>query len=144
MRFMLQVRANPDSEAGKMPSAELVAAMGRFNQSMIDAGVMLAGEGLHSSSKGARIVFKNGQSTVRHPPFADPRELIAGFWIIQVPSKEAAIDWARRVPFVDGEIEIRQVFEASDFPADVLPPDEAAKEQAWRDAAQHSNAATRR
>lgn len=133
MRFMLQVRADRDSEAGKMPSRELVAAMGRFNEEMIQAGVMLAGEGLHPSSKGARIAFAGGKPTVTQGPFPDPKELVAGFWIIQVESKEAAIDWARRVPFQEGVIEIRQIFEASDFPADILPPEEAAREQAWRD-----------
>jgi hypothetical protein len=107
--------------------------MGRFNEEMIQAGVMLAGEGLHPSSKGARIAFAGGKPTVTQGPFPDPKELVAGFWIIQVESKEAAIDWARRVPFQEGVIEIRQIFEASDFPADILPPEEAAREQAWRD-----------
>jgi len=133
MRFMLQVRADKISESGAMPSRELVAAMGRFNQSMIDAGIMLAADGLHPSAKGARISFSGGKTSVQEPPFAPPNELICGFWIIDVPSKAAAIDWARKVPFEDGLIEIRQVFEASDFPADVLPPGEAAREQAWHD-----------
>ena len=137
MRFMLQVRASRDSEAGKMPNAELVAAMGKFNEEMINAGVMLAGEGLHPSSKGARIVYAGGAPKVVEPPFAEPNELIAGFWIVQVESRQAAIDWARRAPFgEDAVVEIRQVFEASDFPADILPPEEAAKEQAWRDGQQ--------
>lgn len=137
MRFMLQVRADRDSEAGKMPSAELVAAMGRFNEEMINAGIMLAGEGLHPSSKGACIVYAGGAPRLVEPPFAEPNELIAGFWIIQVESRQAAIDWAKRAPFGEGAVvEIRQVFEASDFPADILPPEEAAKEQAWRDAQQ--------
>jgi hypothetical protein len=140
MRFMLQVRANPDSEAGKMPSRELVAAMGRFNEEMINAGIMLAGEGLHPSSKGARVSFTGGKPTVTQGPFPEPKELVSGFWIIQVGSKEEAIDWARRVPFEDGVIEIRQVFEASDFPADILPPEEAAREQAWRDEQQRETA----
>ena len=137
MRFMLQVRASGDSEAGKMPSAELVAAMGKFNEEMINAGVMLAGEGLHPSSKGARIVYAGGAPNVVEPPFAKPNELIAGFWIIQVQSRQAAIGWAKRAPFGDGAVvEIRQVFETTDFPADILPPEEAAKEEAWRDAQQ--------
>jgi hypothetical protein len=137
MRFMLQVRADRDSEAGKMPTAELVAAMGKFNEEMMNAGVMLAGEGLHPSAKGARIVFAGGAPKIVEPPFAAPKELIAGFWIIQVESREAAIDWARRAPFGKGAVlELRQVFEASDFPADILPPEEAAKEQGWRDAQQ--------
>lgn len=134
MRFMLQVRADRDSEAGVMPSAELVAAMGQFNEEMIKAGVMLAGEGLHPSSKGARVSFAGGEPTVIEPPFAEPNELISGFWIIQVASKEEAIAWVRRAPFGAGAVvEIRQVFEACDFPADILPPEEAAREQAWRD-----------
>jgi hypothetical protein len=142
MRFMLQVRADHDSEAGKMPSAELVAAMGKFNEEMMNAGIMLAGEGLHPSSKGARIVFAGGAPTVVEPPFAAPTELIAGFWIIDVTTKEAAIDWAKRAPFGEGAVlEIRQIFEAADFPADILPPEAAAKEQAWRDAQQAGNAA---
>jgi hypothetical protein len=137
MRFVLQVRADHDSEAGKMPSAELVAAMGKFNEEMINAGVMLAGEGLHPSSKGARIVYAGGAAKVVQPPFAEPNELIAGFWIIRVESRQAAIDWATRAPFGEGAVvEIRQVFEASDFPADILPPEEAVKEEAWRDAQQ--------
>jgi hypothetical protein len=138
MRFMLQVRATPDSEAGRMPSAALIAAMGAFNQSMMEAGIMLAGEGLHPSSKGARINFgSGGTSTVTEGPFGDPRELVSGFWIIEVASKQEAIDWARRAPFEPGGvIEIRQVFEAADFPADILPPEAAAQEQAWRDAQQ--------
>jgi hypothetical protein len=142
MRFMVQVRATPDSEAGKMPSAELVAAMGTFNEEMMNAGIMLAGEGLHSTSKGARLVFAGGTPKVVGPPFAEPNELVSGFWIIEVDSLETAIGWMKRAPFGDGQVlEIRQVFEASDFPADILPPEEAAKEQAWRDAQQARNAA---
>jgi hypothetical protein len=139
MRFMLQVRANRDSEAGKMPSRELIAAMGRFNEAMMQAGIMLAGEGLHPSSKGARVSFAGGKPSVAQGPFPDT-ELVSGFWIIQVGSKEEAIDWARRVPFEDGVIEIRQIFEAADFPADILPPEEAAREQAWRDEQQGKTA----
>lgn len=137
MRFMVQVRATRDSETGKMPSAELVAAMGKFNEEMMNAGIMLAGEGLHPSSKGARIVFAGGEPKVVEPPFAEPSELVSGFWIIEVESREAAIGWMKRAPFSEGQVlEIRQVFEASDFPADILPPEEAAKEEAWRAAQQ--------
>jgi hypothetical protein len=137
MRFMVQVRATRDSEAGKMPSAELVAAMGKFNEEMMNAGVMLTGEGLHPSSKGARILFAGGEPKVVEPPFAAPDELVSGFWMIQVDSLETAIGWMKRAPFGEGQVlEIRQVFEASDFPPDILPPEEAAKEQAWRDAQQ--------
>ncbi|HEX6442534.1 MAG TPA: YciI family protein [Stellaceae bacterium] len=133
MRFMLQVRASRDSEAGKMPSKELIAAMGRFNEEMMKAGVMLAGEGLHPTSRGARVSFVGGKPTIAQGPFPNVDELVSGFWIIQVGSKEEAIEWARRVPFEDGVIEIRQVFEASDFPAEILPPEDAAREEAWRD-----------
>jgi hypothetical protein len=137
MRFMVQVRATRDSEAGKMPSADLVAAMGKFNEAMIKAGIMLAGEGLHPSSKGARLVFDRGGPKVIEPPFAEPSELVSGFWIIQADSLETAIGWMKRAPFGEGQVlEIRRLFEASDFPADILPPDEAAKEQGWRDAQQ--------
>ena len=137
MRFMVQVRATRDSEAGSMPSAELVVAMGKFNEEMMNAGIMLAGEGLHPTAKGARILFSGGEPKVVRPPFAGPSELVSGFWIIEVDSLETAIGWMKRAPFGDGQVlEIRQVFEASDFPADILPPEEAAKEQAWRDAQQ--------
>jgi hypothetical protein len=140
MRFMLQVRADRDTEAGVLPTKELVAAMGRFNEEMIRAGIMLAADGLHASSKGARVSFAGGKPSVIEPPFADPKELIAGFWIIDVASKEAAIDWARRAPFGDGIIEIRQLFEASDFPPEILSAEDAAREQAWRDGQQRNSA----
>ena len=134
MRFMLQVRADAQTETGALPSRELVAAMGRFNEEMIRAGIMLAADGLQPSAKGARIAFAGGKPSLVAPPFARPEELIAGFWIIDVPSLEAAIAWARRAPFEDGVIEIRPFFEATDFPADILPPEEAAREEAWRKA----------
>src|SRR5437773_9385309 len=138
MRFMMIVKANKDSEAGVLPSKELIEAMGKFNEEMIKAGVLLAGEGLQASSKGARIRFSGGKRTVIDGPFAETKELIAGFWMIQVDSKEEAMEWAKRCPAPmgeneDGEIEIRQVFEASDFPSEILPPEAAAREQAWRD-----------
>ena len=140
MRFMLQVRADKDTEAGVMPSRELVTAMGKFNETMIKSGVMLAGEGLHPSSNGARVSFALGRPKLIEPPFAAPNELIAGFWIIDVKSKDEAIEWAMRAPFEDGVIEIRQVFEASDFPADILPPEEAAREESWRKEQQRNTA----
>jgi hypothetical protein len=143
MRFMLQVRADHDTEAGVMPRRDLVEAMGKFNQRMIDAGVMLAGEGLQPSSKGSRVSFTGGKPTVIPGPFGNPGELIAGFWMINVKSPEEAVDWARQAPFEDGVIEIRQVFEAADFPADILPPEEAAREQAWRDEQQRKPAPQR-
>jgi hypothetical protein len=132
MRFMMMVKADKDSEAGVLPGKELVAAMGKFNEEMAKAGVLLAAEGLQASSKGARIRFSGQKRTVTDGPFTEAKELLAGFWLIQVKSKEEAIEWASRVPFEEGEIEIRQVFETSDFPADILPPEDAAREEALR------------
>jgi len=139
MRFMLLVKASKDSEAGVLPSKELLAAMGKFNEEMVRAGVMLAGEGLQASSKGSRVKFKGGKPTVTEGPFASTEELVSGFWMIQAKSKAEAAQWASRVPFTDGEIEVRQVFEASDFPADLFPPEEAAREEALRDELQKKN-----
>ena len=137
MRFMMLIKATEDSEAGVLPSRELVGAMDDFNEEMAKAGVLLAGEGLHPSSKGSRIQFSGGKRKVVDGPFAETKELIAGFWLIEVASKEEAIEWATRVPDPMGEgeeaeIEIRQVFEASDFPPDVFPPEEREKEEALR------------
>jgi hypothetical protein len=134
MRFMIIVKATADSEAGKMPSTELLIAMGKFNEELVNAGVLLAGEGLHPSAKGARIRYDGASRTVINGPFADPRELIAGFWLIQVKSKEEAIEWMKRCPNpFDGpsEIEIRQVVEMSDF-GDAATPEVVAQEQALR------------
>ena len=126
MRFMVIVKATPDSEAGAMPSTEDLAAMGDYNEELVKAGVMLGGEGLHPSSRGARVRFApDGRTTVVDGPFAETKELIAGFWIIQAASKEEAVEWIRRVPNVTGEeseIEIRQVFDIEDF-GDVLTPE---------------------
>jgi hypothetical protein len=133
MRFMMLVKADPDSEVGLMPSKELVAAMNDFNEAMAKAGVMLAGEGLHASSKGARVAFSGGARTVTRGPFPDPTSLVAGFWLIEVGSLEDAVGWASRIPFEAGEVEIRRVFDESDFPEEVLPPEEAARERALRD-----------
>jgi hypothetical protein len=133
MRYMMLVKASQDSEAGVLPSKELIAEMGAYNEELVKAGVLLAGEGLHASSKGARVTYSKDKCTVTDGPFTEAKELIAGFWLIQVSSKEEAIEWASRIPFEDGEVEIRQVFEASDFPAEVFPPEEAAREQALRD-----------
>ena len=120
MRFMAIVKANKDSEAGVMPSKELLAAMGKFNEEMVKAGVLLAAEGLKPSSKGARVKFSGDKRTVVDGPFTESKELIAGFWLLQVKSKEEAIEWASRCPASDNEIiEIRQVQEFSEFPADV-------------------------
>jgi hypothetical protein len=120
MRFMMIVKANKDSEAGKMPSEELLTAMGKYNEELMKAGVMVDGAGLQASSKGARINFSKGKQTVIDGPFAETKELIAGYWIINVKSKAEAIEWAKRVPNPhgegqEGEIEIRQFFEMEDF-----------------------------
>jgi hypothetical protein len=136
MRFMAIVKATKDSEAGVLPSKELLAEMGKFNEELMKAGVLLAGEGLQPSSKGARVRFSGTKRTVIDGPFTETKELIAGFWLLQVRSKEEAIEWIKRSPApFDGEceIEIRQVFEASDFPAEIFPPEDAAREQSMRD-----------
>jgi hypothetical protein len=119
---MVMVPANKDSEAGVLPDEKILTEMGKFNEEMVKAGVMLAGEGLHPTSKGARIKFSGGKTTVTDGPFTESKELIAGFWLIQVKSKEEAIAWMKRAPFGGGtEIEIRQVFEAEDFGANLTP-----------------------
>ena len=115
MRFMVLVKASKESEAGVLPDAEMLSAMGKFNEELVKAGVMLAGEGLQASSKGARVRFGKGKPVVVDGPFTETKELVAGFWIWQVKSKEEAIEWLKRAPFRDGEVEIRQVFEAADF-----------------------------
>jgi hypothetical protein len=125
MRFMVLIKANEESEAGVLPSEQLLTEMGKFNEELVNAGVLLAGEGLHDSSKGARVKFSASGTTVVDGPFTETKELIAGFWLLQVKSKEEAIEWVRRVPNPDGqdsEIEIRQVFEAEDF-GDSLSPE---------------------
>jgi hypothetical protein len=121
MRFMVLVKANEDSEAGVLPSEELLTEMGKYNEALAQAGVLLAAEGLHPSSKGARVKFSGGRRTVTDGPFTDTKELIAGFWLWQVKSKEEAIEWLKRAPFGETEIEIRQVFEAEDFGAEFTP-----------------------
>jgi hypothetical protein len=117
MRFMVLVKASPESEAGVLPPREILTEMHKFNEQLVKAGVMLAGEGLHASSKGARVKFAApGKTTVKDGPFAETKELIAGYWLWQVKSKEEAIEWLKRAPFGGGvEIEIRQVFETADF-----------------------------
>ncbi len=122
MRFMVIVKANKDSEAGALPDRKILEAMGKFNDELVKAGVMLAGEGLHASSKGVRVQFSGKQRIVRDGPFTETKELIAGFWLWQVRSKDEAIEWLKRAPFEDGEeVEIRQVFEAEDFGAEFTP-----------------------
>jgi len=135
MRFMMLLKADQNTEAGKMPGEDILVAMGKYNEELIKAGVLLAGEGLQPSSKGARVRFAAGKTTVIDGPFSETKELIAGFWMIQVKSKEEAIEWAKRVPFDPhgasattggfGEIEVRQVFDAADFTPDLYPSEEA-------------------
>lgn len=141
MRFMIIVKATADSEAGKMPTEKLLADMGKYNEELVKAGVMLAGEGLHPSSKGARVKFSGASRTVVDGPFAETKELVAGFWLWDVKSKEEAIEWVKRCPNPmegDSEIEIRQVFEASDF-GEEFTPELRAQEEALREqiAAKH-------
>lgn len=130
MRFMILVKADKDSEAGVLPDEKLLADMGRYNEELVKAGVMLAGEGLHPSSKGARVRFSGSTRTVTDGPFAETKELLAGFWLFQVKSKEEAIEWVKRAPFGAGaEIEIRQVFEADDFGPALTPELREAEER---------------
>ena len=132
MKFIILVKATKDSEAGVMPSEKLLSEMGKFNEELVKAGVMLAGEGLHPSSKGARVRFSGAKRSVIDGPFAETKELVAGFWIWQVKSKEEAIEWVKRCPNPmpgESEIEIRQVFEAEDFGAEFTP---ALREQEER------------
>jgi|SRR5918995_661703 hypothetical protein len=133
MRFMLLVKASKDSEAGVMPSETHLAEMATFNEQMVQTGVMLSGDGLHPSAKGARVRFAAGKPTVIDGPFAETKELVAGYWMIQVKSKQEALEWARRVPFEDGEIEVRQVFELEDFaPGDAIDHHARLREQLER------------
>lgn len=130
MRFMLMVKATEESEAGVMPSIELLEAMTNYNEELVRSGILLAGEGLQPSSKGARVSLSGGKPTVTDGPFTETKELVAGFWLIDVKSKEEAVEWAKRCPGPmeggNGEIEIRQVFEAEDFPAGEWTEREAA------------------
>ena len=122
MRFMILVPANKDSEAGVLPDEKILAAMGKFNEEMVKAGVMLAAEGLHATSKGARIKYSDGRTTVIDGPFTESKELIAGFWLIQAKDKDEAIAWMKRAPFGGGvEVEIRQVFEMEDLGPGLTP-----------------------
>src|SRR4051812_49038114 len=123
MRYMVIVKATEDTENGRLPSQEEFAEMGAFNEELVKAGVLLAGEGLAPSAKGARVRFgKDGRTTVLDGPFAETKELVAGFWILQVSSREEVIEWVRKAPFRDGEVEVRQVASAEDF-GDAMPPD---------------------
>ena len=130
MRFLVLVKASPESEAGVMPKKNELAEMGKFNEELVKAGIMLAGEGLHPSSKGVRVKFDGKNRTVTDGPFAETKELVAGFWIWQVKSKEEAIEWLKRAPFDGGtEIELRQVFEAEDFGEEFTPELRAQEER---------------
>jgi hypothetical protein len=124
MRFMIMVKATSDSEAGVMPSEQMLTEMGKYNEELVKAGIMLAGEGLHPSSRGARVRFSGANRTVIDGPFAETKELVAGFWLWQVKSKEEAIEWVKRCPnpmLTDSEIEIRQVFDVEDFGPALTP-----------------------
>ena len=131
MRFMVIVKASKDSEAGVMPSTELLTAMGNFNEEMAKADVIEAGEGLHPTIKGARVKYSGGQPTVSQGPFSLTNDLVAGFWLIKTKSLDEAIDWMKRAPFGDGEIEIRQVFAAEDF-GEALTPELREQEERLR------------
>lgn len=132
MRFMVIVKANKDSEAGKMPGTDLLAAMGKYNEELVNAGVMQAGEGLHPSSNGVRVKFSGDARTVTEGPFPETDQLVAGFWLWKTQSKQEAIDWLKRAPFDGGtEIELRQIFEAEDF-GDALTPELREQEDRLR------------
>jgi hypothetical protein len=121
MRVMVLVKASPESEAGEMPSTEMLSPMTDFNEELVKAGVMLAGEGLHPSSKGARVAFSGTERKVIDGPFAETKELVAGYWVWQVKSLDEAVEWLKRAPFQEGEVEIRPVFEADDFGDELTP-----------------------
>ena len=146
MRFMVVVKATKNSEAGMLPSQDLLAAMGRFNEELVKAGVMLAGEGLHPSAKGKRVKFAAGKRTVVDGPFAETKELIAGFWLWQCKSMDEAVEWVKRcpdpMPGEESEIEIRQVFEAEDFGAEFTPELRAQEERQRAESARLAKRAT--
>jgi hypothetical protein len=129
MRFMVIVKADKDSEAGVMPDEKLLAEMGNYNEELVKAGIMLAGEGLHPTSKGARVRFSGDEKTVIDGPFAETKELVAGFWLWEAKSLDEAIEWVKRAPFENTEIEIRPVFEADDFGAEFTPELRAQEER---------------
>lgn len=133
MRYMVIVKASPESEAGEMGPPEMFEEMNRYNEQLVEAGVMLAGEGLHPSSQGFRIRFEGGERSVIDGPFAETKELIAGFWILQVKSRDEALEWVKRAPFDGGtEIEVRRVFEAEDF-GDAVPESVRESEERMRE-----------
>ena len=128
MRFMVIVKGNEESEAGQLPDEKALSEMFKYNEELAKAGIMLAGEGLQPSSKGARVKFNGSKRTITDGPFAEAKELVAGFWIIQVKSKAEALEWVKRIPFQEGEVEVRQVHEAEDF-GDALTPELREKEE---------------
>jgi hypothetical protein len=136
MRFLMMVKANKDSETGVLPDEKILSEMGKYNEQLVKAGALLAGEGLQPSSKGARVRYAGGKVKVTDGPFAETKELIAGFWLIQAESKDRAIEWAKRVPFQEGEVEIRPLFELEDFPVDP-----AEKPDGWREKEEQLRAA---
>jgi hypothetical protein len=136
MRFMVMVKATKDSEAGVLPDEKVLAEMGKFNKELVRAGAFLAAEGLQASSKGARVRYANGKTNVTDGPFAEAKELVAGFWLIQTKSMDEVVEWARRVPFQEGEVEIRPLFELTDFPVDP-----AEKPDGWREREEQFRAA---
>jgi hypothetical protein len=136
MRFMIIVKTTKDSEAGVLPDEKILSEMGRYNEQLVKAGALLAAEGLQASSKGVRVRYANGKFKVTDGPFAEAKELVAGFWLIQAKSREEALDWARRAPFQEGEVEVRQLFELTDFPVDT-----AEKPDGWREKEEQFRAA---
>ena len=138
MRVMVLVKADKDSEAGVMPSEKLLTDMGKYNEQLVKAGVMLAGEGLQASSKGARVRFNGDKRTVIDGPFAEAKELVAGFWMWQVKSLDEAIEWLKRAPFDNNEVEIRPVFEAEDFGAEFTPELREQEERLRAEAAKNA------
>ncbi|MDX6698775.1 MAG: hypothetical protein QOE65_2172 [Solirubrobacteraceae bacterium] len=135
MRVMVLVKASPESEAGEMPGEDLLTPMTDFNEELVKAGVMLAGEGLHPSSKGVRVAFSGTERKVIDGPFAETKELVAGYWVWQVKSLDEAVEWLKRAPFQDGEVEIRPVFEADDF-GEALSPELREREERLREQAE--------
>jgi hypothetical protein len=140
MRFMVLVKADKASEGGTLPSEKMLAEMGKFNEELVKAGVMLAGEGLQPSSKGARVKFSKGKKTVIDGPFAETKELVAGFWLWQLRSREEAIEWLKRAPFENTEVEIRQVFENEDFGEAFTPELRAQEDRLRAEAARQAKA----
>jgi hypothetical protein len=140
---MVIVKADKNSEAGALPDEKLLAEMGKYNEELAKAGVLVSGEGLHPSSKGARIRFSGSKRSVIDGPFPETKDLVAGFWIFQVKSKEEAIEWVKRVPFQEGEIEIRQVFEAEDFGPEFTPEMRKQEERLVSEAARRNKASKR-